>query len=229
MSSGSETEKGNPTTTATEGGSDAANEEYRLVYVRKLSAPNDPEALRLARDVLKEADNNDELCVQASGDCRAVANPEGFQYAGYNSLNNETKTFREGNAQSEAAWNCYVAIRCRFMASYERKCKGEGGITRNEVGMIETGNQKAHGGDCQMDSLVVKSQAGARMDTYTSLYGMAPDEMERISKSPKESSGTYTYQGAPTSPRLDYRRTQHTCHCCRTHPKENNRCVFGRL
>lgn len=49
MSSGSETENGNPTTTATEGGSDAANEEYRLVYVRKLSAPNDPEALRLAR------------------------------------------------------------------------------------------------------------------------------------------------------------------------------------
>ncbi|BCS28459.1 uncharacterized protein APUU_70029S [Aspergillus puulaauensis] len=104
MSSGGETEKGNPTTTATEGGSDATNEEYRLVYVRKLSAPNDPEALRLARDVLKDADNNDELCVQASGDCRAVANPEGFQYAAYNSLNNETKT---------------------FMASYERKCKGE--------------------------------------------------------------------------------------------------------
>lgn len=199
MSSGSDTEEGSPTTTTpTEAGSDATNQEYRLVYVRKFSAPNNPEALRLAQNVVNDVDSNDELRFRASGNWRAIANREGFQYIGCSSLNDVTNTLMESRQPLDVVLEGHIAIRRRFMLTYVRKCKEEQGqgITKNEDDMIKEGNQKAHGGDCLLDAVVLKFPGGPGEDTYIRLYGMAPDKVEEISKFQKEGLGTYTYQGA---------------------------------
>ncbi|OJJ07284.1 hypothetical protein ASPVEDRAFT_88537 [Aspergillus versicolor CBS 583.65] len=164
MSSGSDTGEGSPTTTTpTEAGSDATNQEYPLVYMRKFSAPNNPDALRLAQNVLNDVDSNDELRFRAS-------------------LNDVTNTFMESRKRLDVVLEDYIAIRRRFMVTYVRRCKEEQGqrTTENEDDMIKEGNQKAHGGDCLLDAVVLKLPDGPGQDTYTRLYGMPPDKVEEI-------------------------------------------------